>query len=212
MAAAQTSPRRSHQVATETALVARARLGEEDAIAELVHARSPTLRWMVWCVVRNWADAQDVVQVSFWKACQHLPDYQERAPISTWLTRIALNEGVGLLRRCKIEPIDLAANTSSLEGVQWPLNHHTPSPEQILASKEMRQTVRDCVDRMPSVDRAVLHFTILDELSHAEVAKRVNLPVAAVKTRIHRARVVLRRMLQRRGVDSSGRLEPRKSE
>jgi RNA polymerase sigma-70 factor (ECF subfamily) len=212
MAATQTLLRRSHQVATEAVLVARARLGEEDAIAELVRAHSPRLRSMVWRVVRNWADAQDVVQVALWKACQHLPDYQERAPISTWLTRIALNEGVGLLRRRRIEPIDLAANTSSLEGAQWPMSHHTPSPEPILASKEMRQTVRDCVDRMPSVDRAVLHFRILDELSHAEIAKRLNLSVAAAKTRIHRARVVVRGMLLRRGVDSSGRLEPRKSE
>lgn len=212
MAATQTLLRRSHQVATEAVLVARARLGEEDAIAELVRAHSPRLRSMVWRVVRNWADAQDVVQVALWKACQPLPDYQERAPISTWLTRIALNEGVGLLRRRRIEPIDLAANTSSLEGAQWPMSHHTPSPEPILASKEMRQTVRDCVDRMPSVDRAVLHFRILDELSHAEIAKRLNLSVAAAKTRIHRARVVVQRMLLRRGVDSSGRLEPRKSE
>lgn len=211
MAATQTLLRRSHQVATEAVLVARARLGEEDAIAELVHAHSPRLRSMVWRVGRNWADAEDVVQVALWKACQHLPDCQERAPISTWLTRIALNEGVGLLRRRRIEPIDLAANTSSLGGVQQPMSHHTPSPEQILSSKEIRQTVRDCVDSMPSVDRAVLHFRNLDQLSHAEIAKRLNLSVAAVKTRIHRARVVLRRMLQRRGVDSSGRLEPRKS-
>lgn len=212
MAATQTLLRRLHQVATEAVLVARARLGEEDAIAELVHAHSPRLRWMVWRVVRNWADAEDVVQVAWWKAYQHLPDYQDSAPISTWLTRLALNEGVDLLRRRRIEPLDLAANTSSLEGVQWPMSHHTPSPEQILASKEMRQTVRDCVDRMPSVDRAVLHFRILDELSHAEIAKRLNLSVAAVKTRIHRARVVLRRMLQRRGVDTCGRPEPQRSE
>lgn len=89
---------------------------------------------------------------------------------------------------------------------------HTPSPEQILASKEMRQTVRDCLNRMPSVDRAVLHFWILDEMSHNEIAKRLKLSVAAVKTRIHRARVVLRRMLQRRGVDTCGRPEPQRSE
>lgn len=212
MAATQTLLRRLHQVATEAVLVARARVGEEDAIAELVHAHSPRLRWMVWRVVRNWADAEDVVQVAWWKAYQHLPDYQDSAPISTWLTRIALNEGVDLLRRRRIEPLDLAANTSSLEGVQWPMSHHTPSPEQILASKEMRQTVRDCVERMPSVDRALLHFRILDELSHAEIAKRLNLSVAAVKTRIHRARVVLRRMLKRRGVDTCGRPEPQRSE
>ncbi len=211
MAATQTLLRRSHQVATEAALVARARLGEGDAIAELVRAHSPRLRWMVWRMVRNWADAEDVVQVALWKACQHLPDYQERAPISTWLTRIALNEGVGLLRRRRTEPIDLAANTSSLEGVQWPMLHPR-SPEQILASKEIRQVLRDCVGRMPSVDRAVLHFRILDELSHDEIARRLDLSVPAVKTRIHRARVVLRRMLQRRGVGICARPGPRRSE
>lgn len=179
-------------------------------MAELVRAHSPRLRWMVWRVMRNWADAEDVVQVALWKACQHLPDYEERAPISTWLTRIALNESVGLLRRRRTEPIDLAANTSSLEGVQWPMSH-TPSPEQILASKEMRQAVWDCVDRMPSIDRAVLHFRIFDELSHGEIARRLDLSVPAVKTRIHRARVVLRGMLRRRGVGVYAPPEPRRS-
>lgn len=83
MATAHTEP----TVAMEAALVARARLGDRDAITEFLRAHSARLHRVAWRVVRNWADAEDVVQVALWKACQHLPDYQERAPISTWLTR-----------------------------------------------------------------------------------------------------------------------------
>jgi RNA polymerase sigma factor (sigma-70 family) len=155
MTTAQAEPRQSQPVGIEVALVARARLGDEDAIAALVHAHAPRLRWVAWRVVRNWADAEDLVQVTLWKAYQHLPDYQEHAPLSTWLTRIALNEGVGLLRKRRTQPIDLAEPDAPLHQVQWPATHIW-SPEQILASNEIHRIVRSCMERMRPDYRAVL--------------------------------------------------------
>jgi RNA polymerase sigma-70 factor, ECF subfamily len=198
MTTAQVEPKRSHLVGTEAALVARARLGDDDAITALVHAHAPRLRWVAWRVVRNWADAEDVVQVTLWKAYQHLPNYQEQAPLSTWLTRIALNEGVGLLRKRRTQPIDLAEPDDPLREVQWP-SAPGESPEQILASNEIHRIVRRCMQRMRPDYRAVLCYRILDELGHDEIAERLGLSVGAVKTRIHRARRVLQGMLRRRG-------------
>jgi RNA polymerase sigma-70 factor (ECF subfamily) len=198
MATAFTEPKRSQQAGTDVALVARARLGDGDAINELIRAYSPRLRCVAWRVVRNWADAEDVVQSALWKACQHLPDYQERAAFSTWLTRIAINEGVGLLRKRRTEPANLAESDAPLQEVQWPTTQ-TQTPEQILGSNEIQQTVRQCMACIRDDYRAVLWFAIWDELSHEEIAERLGLSIAAVKTRLHRARRVLQRMLRRQG-------------
>lgn len=198
MTTAQAEPRQSQPVGNEAGLVARARLGDEDALTELVNAHAPRLRWAAWRVVRNWADAEDVVQVTLWKAYQHLPDYQEQAPLSTWLTRIALNEGIGVLRKRKIQPIDLAESDVPLHQVQWPVGH-SESPEEICASNELHRIVRGCLDGMRPDYRAVLCFRVLQELSHDEIARRLGLSVATVKIRIHRARQVLRRRLRLRG-------------
>lgn len=207
METAHAEPIRSYQAGTEAALVARARTGDGNAISELVRTHAPRLRWVAWRVVRNWADAEDVVQDALWRECRHLSEYEERAAFSTWLTRIAVNEGVGLLRKRRTDPVDLAENATQMQEIQVPRSH-SRSPQQILVSKELERAMRHCMERMRPDYRAALNFRILDELSHDEIAQRLDLSVAAVKTRIHRARVVLRRMLQRRGVGTCAWPEP----
>jgi RNA polymerase sigma-70 factor (ECF subfamily) len=145
--------------------------------------------------VRNWADAEDVTQAALWKACQHLAGYEERASISTWLTQIVLNEGVGLLRKRRTQPADIAVH---LGEIRWPLTR-AETPEQVASFNETERIVRQCMDRIRADHRAILYFRILDELSHQEIAERLGLSVQAVKLRFHRARQVLQGMLHQRG-------------
>lgn len=193
----------------EAELVAKARSGDADALAELVHTYSPKLRSAAWRVVRNWADAEDVVQITLWKAYQHLPGFEERAALSTWLTRIVVNEGLGLLRKRKIEPIDLAGSDSPSKEVQWP-TMQAETPEQLAVSNEVQWTVRQCIEGVHPTYQAALRFRFLDDLSHDEIAARLGLPVGTVKTRLHRGCLVLRGMLQRRGTVYSGRRIPKR--
>lgn len=202
-----TVPKHSRKGSTEAALVARARLRDEDAITKLVNSHFPRLRWVAWRVVRNWADAEDVAQDSLCKAWQHLSDFQERAAFATWLTSIAVNEGVGLLRKRRTRPIDLAEGDAPLQELPW-LAVQSQTPEQTLASREIEQTVRRCMERTRPDYRAVLYFSIFDELGPQEIAQRLGLSVAAVKLRLHRGRRVLRRMLQRQGAGFAGRHVP----
>lgn len=190
--------RASQPGSDEGTLVARARQGDQDAISELVRKHSPKLRWVAWRVVRNWADAEDVTQAALWKACQHLSEYEERASISTWLTRIVLNEGLGLLRKRLTQPADIADRDLRSDEVRWPLAR-AETPEQAASFNETERIVRQCMDRIRADHRAILYFRILDELSHQEIAERLGLSVQAVKLRFHRARQVLQGMLHQRG-------------
>jgi RNA polymerase sigma-70 factor (ECF subfamily) len=158
-------------------------------------------------VVRNWADAEDVVQITLWKAYLHLPGFEERAALSTWLTRIAVNEGLGLLRKRKVEPVDIAGSDSPSKEVQWPVAQ-AETPERLAISNEVEWTVRQCIEGIHPTYQAVLRFKFLDDLSHDEIAERLGLPMGTVKTRLHRGCRVLRGMLQRRGTVFSGRHIP----
>lgn len=174
MTTAHAEPKEPPAAGNEAGLLARARLGDEDAITVL----------------------------------QHLPEYQEQAPLATWLTRIAVNEGVGVLRRRRTQPIDLAEPDTPFGYVQWS-GRHSESPEQIFASNEIQQVVRNCLDAMRPDYRAVLFFRILQEQSHEEIAQRLGLSVAAVKIRIHRARQVLQGRLRLRGIGIRAAAGPR---
>ena len=187
--------------------MAKVRSGDADALNELVRTYSPKLRSAAWRVVRNWADAEDVVQITLWKAYLHLPGFEERAALSTWLMRIAVNEGLGLLRKRKVEPVDLAGSDSPSKEVQWPVAQ-AETPEQLAISNEVEWTVRLCIEGIHPTYQAALRFRFLDDLSHDDIAERLGLPVGTVKTRIHRGGRVLRGMLQRRGITSSGRHIP----
>jgi RNA polymerase sigma-70 factor (ECF subfamily) len=184
---------------SDASLLARARLGDQDAFTALVRWHFPRLRAVAWRIVRNWADAEDVAQEALSKACQHLSSYQERAAFSTWLTRIAVNEAVGLLRKRRTRPIDLAEGDTTLP--EAPLQAlRDGTPEQAVASSEIVRTVRRCVDRTRPAYRVVLRFSILDELNHGEIAERLGLTVSTVKLRLHRGRRALQKMLHRQGV------------
>lgn len=203
METAHAEPNRSPQAGTEAALVVRARTGDGNAIEALIRTHAPRLRRVAWRVVGNHADAEDVVQEALLKACLHLIDYQERAAFSTWLTRIALNEGIGLLRKRRTEPIDLAEGDCPLQNVCRP-GLYCQTPEQFVISRELEVIVHHCMHRIHPDYRAVLRLRIFDELSHQEIADRLGLSVAAIKTRLHRARRVLQGMLQRCGAGLPG--------
>lgn len=204
MSPSHTHSKQAWPAQSEAELVAKVRSGDADALTELVRAYSPKLRSAAWRVVRNWADAEDVVQITLWKAYQHLPGFEERAALSTWLMRITVNEALGLLRKRKVEPIDLAGSDSPSSEVQWPVAQ-TETPEQLAVSNEVEWTVRQCIKGVHPTYQAALRFRFLDDLSHDDIAERLGLPVGTVKTRIHRGCRVLRGMLQVRGITSSRR-------
>jgi len=185
---------------TRMELLARAQQGEADAFEKLTAPLAPKLHSVARRVVGNREDAEDVVQESLWKAFQHLPEFRaERAAFSSWLTRITINQAVGVLRHRRSDPLHMPANTADHSEPRPAVGYRRPrsrTPEQICSLREMQQILRLCISRMDSTYRRFLDLASFEEWSNAEIAEELGVSVGTVKTRIHRARRMLRDRLQ----------------
>jgi len=184
---------------SEDILLQQAQQGDSDAFARLVHQHSGRLFGVARRVVGNCADAEDVVQVALWKAYLHLAGYQHRSNISTWLIRITRNEGIGLLRKRRTDPVDHAFREPSTDDApfRW-LPAGIRDPEQLLVSKEILRVASESLEALPEIYRRVLWLAANEEMSNQQIAERLSLSLATVKTRLFRARTAMSKALRMR--------------
>lgn len=178
----------AHQA--EATLIAGARRGDEAAVRALVQANNRRLYRVTRAVLGDDAEAEDAVQESYMRAFAALDGFRAEAGFSTWLTRIALNEALARLRRRRpTVPLDHAhaATVVPFPGPQ------PPDPEAAAARRQVRDAIETAVDRLPRPFRVVFVLRDVEELTTAETADLLGLAEATVKTRLHRARRLLRR-------------------
>jgi RNA polymerase sigma-70 factor (ECF subfamily) len=143
-------------------------------------------------IVKDETDAEDVMQQAYINAFTHLHQFEERAKFSTWLTRIAIHEA--LLRRRQARPTDQMAIDA--DGEPMPSTYaDVPDPERQAYAAELRVLLEDSVDALPESYRIVFMCRDVEGLSTIETAEALELGEEAVKTRLHRARAMLRREL-----------------
>lgn len=177
---------------TDQELVREARAGSSGSFETLVRRHRARLRRAVRGVLRDPSEIDDVVQQAFLQAYTGLVGFEGTAPFSTWLTRIAMNEGLMRARRSRrVEraALHLVPDADALPG----------TPEQEAASREAVERVEAVFPRLSLHHREVLQLTTLHELSHAAVAERLGVSEGAVKVRLHRAREALRGLLVETG-------------
>jgi RNA polymerase sigma-70 factor (ECF subfamily) len=183
----------------EQALVARAREGDAAAYSELVGRYERKIFRLAKHITQNDEDAEDVLQESFLKAFEHLPDFQGQSKFYTWIVRIAVNESLMKLRKRKSdrtvpldEPVDTGEDTVAREIAVWEDN-----PEQRYSREEMGQILDDAVQSLKPAFRTVFALRDIEELSTEETADALGISVPAVKSRLLRARLQLREKLTR---------------
>jgi RNA polymerase sigma-70 factor (ECF subfamily) len=183
----------------EQALVARAREGDAAAYNELVGRYERKIFRLAKHITQNDEDAEDVLQESFMKAFEHLPDFQGQSKFYTWIVRIAVNESLMKLRKRKSdrtvpldEPVDTGEDTVVREIAVWEEN-----PEQRYSREEMGQILDDAVQGLKPAFRTVFVLRDIEELSTEETAEALDISVPAVKSRLLRARLQLREKLTR---------------
>ena len=183
----------------ESALVAKAREGDLSAFNELVNSYSRKIFRLAKHITQNDEDAEDVLQETFLKAFEHLPDFQGQSKFYTWIVRIAVNESLMKLRKRKSdrsvpldEPVDTGEDTVVREIAVWEEN-----PEQKYSREELGQILDEAVEGLRPAFRTVFVLRDIEELSTEETAEALGISVPAVKSRLLRARLQLREKLTR---------------
>lgn len=188
---------------SDEALVELARTGSENAIRILIKRNNRRLFRVARAVVRDDGEAEDIVQESYVRAFTRLESFRGLSSFSTWLTRIALNEALGRMRRRRpaaaLAELDtVAADPDGRRVVMFPTSLTPPGAEAELGRKQVREMLELAVDELPDPFRIVFVLREIEELSTEETARQLSLKPETVKTRLHRARRLIRATLEKR--------------
>jgi len=194
--------------ATEDALVDAAKEGDESAFETLVKRYRPRIFALALRYTRVPEDAEDVVQETFKKALVSLCRFEGKSAFSTWLTRIAINEALMLLRRGRAlreVPIDESSNEEDTK-VSLDIADPTPNPEARYLQREGAQLLARALSELTPGVRTAIQLRELRELTSQETARRMGLTVSAIKARIfhgkRKLRVELTRCMDSRSRDN----------
>ena len=183
----------------ETALVIQAREGDNHAFADLVKRYEAKIFRLAQHITQNREDAEDVLQETFFKAYEHLGQFQGNSKFYTWIVRIAVNQALMKLRRRKTDKsvsldqdIDTGEDTVTREIAAW-----GEDPEQRFTREELGEILNTAIEGLAPAYRSVFVLGDVDDLSTDETAEALGISVPAVKSRLLRARLQLREKLTR---------------
>jgi len=180
-------------------LADRARQRDENAIRAITRRYNRRLYRVARAILRNDADAEDVVQETYVRAITGLENFRGEAGLGTWLTRIAMNEALGRLRRQRptVDWESHAEGRLHAEIIQFPLSAAAADPERVMAQSQIRNVLEQSIDALPDAFRLVFVARIVEGMSIEETAELLALKPETVKTRLHRARTLLRDTLEK---------------
>ena len=179
-------------------LVSRARRRDGKAFDKLVIRYQDKIYRLARRMTETDEDAEDVLQEAFVKAYKSLPAFEGKSKFSTWLYRITVNLALMKLRKRKIESVSLDVPVTTEEGsVPREFENGGPDPLATLEAKESSESLDQAISALPASYRAVFVLRHVEGLSTGETARILKVSVAAVKSRLHRTRILLREQLLR---------------
>jgi RNA polymerase sigma-70 factor (ECF subfamily) len=182
-------------------LIVRVRRQEEAALRELMRLHNRRLYRIARGILRDDIEAEDAVQEAYVRAFSHLDEFRGDADIGTWLSRIVMNEALGRIRRRQAP-----GNWSDLEVLEQRTAEIIPfttsttrtDPERSMAQRQIQSLLEQAIDELPTDFRLVLIARVVEEMSVEDTARLLDLEPATVKTRLHRARRLLRDAMETR--------------
>ncbi len=186
----------------ERDLIAASRAGNSAALDELVRTHQGRVYGFAMRMCRNVEDAKDILQETFLGMIRSIREFREESKFSTWLYRIAANACLKKRRRGVHDPapeqelsLDDLMPRPDAEGRKPEIPDWSEDAERALLRGELSQRMEAAIDKLPKEYKIVLVLRDVEGLSAEETAQAVGLSVAAVKSRLHRARVFVRKEL-----------------
>ena len=191
---------------TDEKLVRAAQEGDTRAFDELVNRYKEKVYRLSYKILRHEEDAAEALQDAFLSAFRGIKNFKVESTFSTWLYRIATNAALMRYRKRREGHISLEQSQSRQPDAEpLAIPDWSAQPLDELLDSETREVMQEGIDRLPEDLRTVFVLRDVEGLSNAEVADVLELSIAAVKSRLHRARVTLRDRLNRYFADKLGR-------
>jgi RNA polymerase sigma-70 factor (ECF subfamily) len=174
-------------------LVRRALARDEAAFHAIMERYNRRLYRVARSILRNDSEAEDAVQEAYVSAFTHLESFRGDSSLATWLSRIVMNEALGRLRRER--PAAGLAEKTDAQIIQFPQTATSDDPERTMAQREILQLVERATDNLPEIFRVVFVARVIEGMSVEETAGLLGITPETVKTRLHRARRLVREQL-----------------
>jgi RNA polymerase sigma factor (sigma-70 family) len=180
---------------TEKSLLEAAKDGHSTAFGTLCERHAQQLLRAAHRITRSREDAEDAVQDALLRAFVHLRDFDGRSSFATWLTRIAINSALMILRK-KRGALDIAVvrtDNPGTDGRGYEMADRAPNPERRCAQRQEERILRKAIQRLRPTLREVVEIHQFQERSMRETAETMGISVAAAKGRLFHAKATLRK-------------------
>jgi len=183
----------------EAELVRRALARDGSAFRAIMQTHNRKLYRIARSIVRNDSEAEDVVQEAYVRAFSHLESFRGDSTLATWLARIVMNEALGRVRKQRptVDLETIEAHRPEAEIIQFPRIGNSDDPERTMAQRQILRLVEQATDALPEVYRTVFVTRVIEGMSVEETAELLGVRVETVKTRLHRARRLVREQLDK---------------
>ncbi|MCB0569960.1 MAG: sigma-70 family RNA polymerase sigma factor [Phaeodactylibacter sp.] len=195
----------SQRALDDYSIVKKAILGDQKAYAILMDRyRNPIYHMMLKMVNNNRDDADDLTIEAFGKAFAKLSSYVPRYAFSTWLFRIAINNGIDYIRkkRLNLYSIDEPIDGESSSDFSSNLKAAILDPEEEIIRNQRIQMMRQLLSQLNGKYRLMIELRYFEELSYEEIAEELDIPLGTVKAQLFRAKEMLANMLQQPGASA----------
>ncbi|WP_245512714.1 MULTISPECIES: RNA polymerase sigma factor [Rhizobium/Agrobacterium group] len=192
-------PALSKNDAGESDLILAALANDPNAFRAIMRRHNQRLFRIARGVVRDDSIAEDVVQEAYLLAFRHLKEFRGQSSLSTWLHRIVLNEALGRVRQsARRREIAIPTDGSGAQILNFPSNSSLDDPEKTMAQRQILRLVEEATDELPDEFRLVFIARVIEGMSVEETAELLGIRPETVRTRLHRARKLLRQHLDQR--------------
>ncbi len=183
--------------AKDQRLVQLARRGDQKAFEELLNQYRNLVYHVMYRMVQNPQEAEDLTQEAFMKAFHAIHSFNETFAFSTWLMKIATNNCIDFLRKKKLKTFSIDQPIQYKdEKIRVDLPDKEPTPEKRLLEQERKRLLQEAIESLPTLYRTVILLRHQEEKSYEEIAELLNIPIGTVKARLFRAREMLNKIIK----------------